>query len=398
MIEVVFAVVSFVLVFFLLLPFGEVVFSLFLKEKLEKAVTKHYDFGCVITAYKNAKITQPLIESLLQQNYKHFRIYLVADACDVSDFDVKHEKFTLLRPKAPLNLKAKSIIHAIENFQYEHEYIIVFDADNLAHDNFLNEINKYVNQGFKAIQGQRTAKNLNTLYACADSTGEFYKNYVERYIPYLLGSSAVISGSGMAVEAELYKAYLNSPEIERGKHMWKKMLQEDKILQNNLIGKNEKTAYAWNAIVYDEKVTTAQAVETQRSRWLYSYFQNLPNVLRVLKKGFQNYSFNQIFFGTITIAPPLFILLFLTVIMAIAGIWIQPVMSFILLASLLVFITNIFLVLYLSKVPKAVWRAIWGMPFFVFNQVKALFKIGNPNKNFKHTEHSRKVSIDEIRN
>ena len=90
--------------------------------------------------------------------------------------------------------------------------------------NFLAETNRYANAGYLAIQGQRTAKNLDTVYACADSIGEFYKNYVERLAPSLLGSSSVISGSGMAIERELYQSYLDSPEIQEGKELGKRML------------------------------------------------------------------------------------------------------------------------------------------------------------------------------
>lgn len=390
-------IISAILIFFLVFPFLKVFFSLFVKEKLTtKPPFKEYGFACIITAYRNADISKPLIESLLKQNYRNHKIYLVADNCDISDFDLEHENLKVFCPNPPLNLKAKSIIHAIENFDRNHEFIAVFDADNLAHPNFLAELNKYANNGYTAIQGQRTAKNLDTLYACADATGEFYKNYIERYVPYLLGSSSVISGSGMAVESELYKAYLNGPEIQQGKEKWKKMLQEDKILQNDLLGKNEKIVYAWDAVVYDEKVTTADGVETQRSRWLFSYFQNLPNSSGLILKSIKNLSWNQFLFGLITIAPPLFIMVFLSGLMALIGLFVMPVVTVAFVAALTIFVGTIFWTLYLSKVPAQIWKAIWGMPLFVARQVTALFKMGNPNKNFKHTEHTRNVSIDEV--
>jgi len=338
----IFMIISAVLIFFLVFPFVMVLLSGIFKDRVKPiqkgdAAYKEVDYGCIITAYKNAEIAKPLIESLVSsQKYDNLHVYLVADDCDITGWDVNHAKLTVLNPQPALKLKAKSIIHAIENFVRPHEYIAVFDADNLAHPQFFNVINKYVNNGHRAVQGQRTAKNLDTVYACADATGEFYKNYVDRYLPYVLGSSAVISGSGMAVEAELYKSYLASPEIEQGKTQWKKMLQEDKILQNVLLRENERITYAWDAIVFDEKVVSGEQVETQRSRWLFSYFQNFPNSSGLLLK------------------------------------------------------------VYLSKAPKQIWSALWGLPLFVINQFKGLLKMGNPNKNFKHSEHTRKVSIDEV--
>ena len=396
-----FIFVSVLLGFYLLFPFVTVFLALFSKEKIKTKeqfgdAYKEYDYGCIITAYKNAEISKPLIASLLKQPFQNFHIYLVADNCDVSEFNLNDDKLMVLKPYPSLKLKAKSIIYAMENYVRKHDYTIVFDADNLAHPDFLVEINKYANNGHHAIQGQRTAKNLDTMYACADATGEFYKNYIERYVPYMLGSSTVISGSGMAVETDLYAAYLASPEIAQGKTQWKKMLQEDKILQNNLLYKDEKIVYAKNAIVFDEKVVSGDQVETQRSRWLFSYFQNLPNSSGLILKGLTRFSWNQFFFGLITIAPPLFILLFLSMVTAVVGLFIAPKIGLGLIVAIAIFSFTILWTLYLSKVPKEIWSTIWGLPFFVLKQVTALFKMGNPNKNFKHSEHTRKISIDDV--
>ncbi|MEM9848037.1 MAG: glycosyltransferase, partial [Bacteroidota bacterium] len=304
--------------------------------------TKTYDFANIITAYRNAKIAQPLIMSLLQQQHTKHHIYLVADRCDLSDWILEHEQLTVLKPEPALNLKVKSIIHATENFVRPHDYIAVFDADNLAHPEFLSTLNRYANAGHRSIQGQRTAKNLDSTMAAVDALGEFYKNYVERYVSYLLGSSAVISGSGMAVQTDLYMAYLNSPEIQTGKTQWKKMLQEDKILQNFLLKKEERIAYAWDAIVYDEKVSTAEAVETQRSRWLYSYFQNLPNSSTLLWRGISGFNWNQLLFGLITIAPPLFILLGISATLAFVSLFIDPWVTATFILALMLFVGTIF--------------------------------------------------------
>ena len=214
----IYTVISAILICFLVFPFFMVLFSFFIKEKKPpESKEVKTDFGCIITAYKNALICQPLIESLLVQNYSNYHVYLVADECDLSDFNLKHEKLTVFNPDPPLRLKAKSFIYAVERFKREHEQVVVFDPDNLAHPQFLDEINKYVAAGHKIVQGKRKAKNLDSMYACADATGEFYKNYTDRYLPYLLGSSSVISGSGMAVERNLFQAFLDSPEIEKRK-------------------------------------------------------------------------------------------------------------------------------------------------------------------------------------
>jgi len=395
--QTIFLIISSIILFFLIFPFITVVFAQLFKEQVDpQKVEKDYDFACIITAYKNVAITEHLVHSLLNQSYQNFHIYLIGDECNSADFSFEDERLTVFFPNPSLRLKAKSIIHATENFIRPHDYTVVLDADNLAHPDFLKEINLYANQGYRSIQGQRTAKNLDSIYACADSTGEFYKNYVERYVPYMVGSSSVISGSGMAVESNLYQAYLDSPEIQQGKEMWKKMLQEDKILQNFLLNRDEYIVFAKNAIVYDEKVTTADQVETQRSRWLYSYFQNLPNSSGLIWKGLTNLSWNQLLFGIITIAPPLFILLFSAIFLLGLGLLIDPFTSIYLFIGLGIFGINIIWSLYLSDVPDQIWKAFYGLPVFIFKQFTALFKMRNPNKNFKHSEHSKAVKIEEI--
>jgi hypothetical protein len=64
----------------------------------------------------------------------------------------------------------------------------------------------------------------------------------------------------------------------------------------------------------------------------------------------------------------------------------------------IIFVLNILWTLKLSNAPKEVWNAVWAMPNFVIRQIKGLLKMGNPNKNFKHSEHTRKINIDDLLN
>ncbi len=395
----IFSVLAALAVLQLTYPFITVLLSRFLgKERLNKKeeTERQYDYACIVTAYRNSAIAKPLVESLLRQNYPHLIIYVVADECPDFDFGILDERFVLLQPTTPLRLKAKSIIHAMEQYRRPHDYTVVFDADNLAHPQFLTEINRYANASYVCIQGQRTAKNLDTTYAALDSMGEHYKNYIERYVPYLLGGSAVISGSGMATRTDVYRAYLKSPEIQQGQNQWKKMLQEDKILQNFLLKQNHQIAYARQAIVYDEKVDTGAAVATQRSRWLFSYFQNLPNSSGLLWRGLMNGSWNKLYFGFVTLVLPMFIQLAAAFGLAVLGLFIAPIWTIGLVLAVGVFGLNILWTLKLDAAPPQIWAALWQVPKFVGRQFTGLFRMRNPNKNFQHTEHKKYVSVEDI--
>jgi cellulose synthase/poly-beta-1,6-N-acetylglucosamine synthase-like glycosyltransferase len=389
-----------IVTFQLILPFLTVVAErLSGKEEVPPITSPNrpLHYACIITAYRNAAIARPLVQSLLRQSYPNLHIYWVADECP-PDFEpqISDARLTFLRPDPSLRLKAKSIIYATERWVQRPDYIAIFDADNLAHPDFLTEINRYAQAGHRCIQGQRTAKNTDQSFAAADALGEIYKNYIERYAPYRLGGSSVISGSGMAVETDLYLSYLNSPDIQQGKEQWKKMLQEDKILQNVLLRRNERIVYAWNAVCYDEKVQSGEAVQTQRSRWLFSYFQNLPNTLDLLWRGLKGRRWNQFFFGLVTVSLPMFIQLAVAGLLGLIGLFVAPWATLVLAAAVGLFALTVLWTLQLSDAPPAVWGALAKIPAFVGRQVLGLLKMGNPNKNFKHTEHTEAVSVEDV--
>ena len=161
-------ILSGLIIFQLILPFITVFLSRWTSGPvLPENGNAVADYACIITAYKNAAIAAPLVQSLIRQSYPHFHIYLVADECPPVTIPA-HPSVTVLEPSGPLRLKARSIIYAMEHLVRPHQYIVIFDADNLAHPDFLKETDRYVTAGFTCIQGERTAKNTDNNFAAAD--------------------------------------------------------------------------------------------------------------------------------------------------------------------------------------------------------------------------------------
>lgn len=391
----IFLLINSVIAFILVFPFVTVLCSLFVKEKRISNSIQETDFACVITAYQNAKIAIPLIDSFLRQNYTNYRIYLVADDCDLKDitFPVS-EKLSVLKPEHKLGSKVKSFIHGIDHFTREHGAVLILDPDNLGHPDFLQELNKYFQAGYSAVQGKRLAKNLDSVYACIDATGELYFNYTLKYVPYLLRSSANIAGSGMAVKSPLFKDYLQNERIAG--HLHEVIVAEDKILQNDLVGKDVIIAFAKDALLYDEKVAKADQVVRQRSRWLNSYFENIRYASGLIFRGIGKFSMNQFLFGLLTIFPPMFLVVASSLFFVLADLIFFPTMSLVLIGAGLLFFLNFMLVLYLGKAPAAIWKNLYGIPAFVFYQIVALFKMKKANKDFLATTHTNYVSIDDM--
>ncbi len=92
----------------------------------------------------------------------------------------------------------------------------------------------------------------------------------------------------------------------------------------------------------------------------------------------------------------MFVMLFAAFFFAVLGLFINAWVSLALAVAVVFYILTIFWTLKLSNAPKPVWNAVAAMPAFVLRQVKGLLKMGNPNKNFKHTEHKVNVTIEEV--
>ncbi|RMG29620.1 MAG: cell wall biosynthesis glycosyltransferase [Bacteroidetes bacterium] len=391
----IFIAINVVFIFFLVFPFfANLLASLSRKKKVEDKGEPH-DFACVITAYRNLAINRPLVESLLKQNYTNYHVYLVADRCEIKDWDLRHEKFTLLAPPEPLNSKVNSLRYALAHFHRPHQGVVVWDPDNLAHPNVLKLFDQYFHAGYQAVQGKRTAKNLDTVYACIDGMCELYYNYAMRYNLFRMGSSSTIAGSGMAVQTALFKDCLQLQRMDTREG--ESFIDEDKVLQMGIVERGKRIAFTPEAIIYDEKVDSADQVEKQRSRWLSSYFQQVPQALGMIFKGLFTFNWNKLWFGVSTLYPPLFILAISSALLLfIDALFFFPELFVPLLVAGLIFTLNFFLILKKARAPKEIWQAIWGIPVFVSSQIRALLKIKREKGNEAPTENKRVVSIDEL--
>jgi cellulose synthase/poly-beta-1,6-N-acetylglucosamine synthase-like glycosyltransferase len=391
--QIILLAVQLFIIFFLLLPFFNLFFSLLLpRKKLKQNFDKKHDFAAVITAYKEIDICIPCVDSILKQKYENYIIYLVADQCDISNIKFDSDKVVILNPAEKLGSKVKSIRHAIDNFKRKHDAIIIFDPDNLAHPQMFSKMNLYFNNGYKAVQGRRTAKNVDTVYACLDAMGEYYYNYVTKYAPYKLRSSSPIAGSGMAISTDIYIEHLNNYEHDSNKVI----VAEDKLLQAEIVAKGHEIAFARDAIIYDEKVSSGAQVERQRTRWINSYFKYSVKAVQIIFQGLINFSWNQFLFGLNIFLPPLFLLVLSSGFFFVLNFFIDKQMFIVWLCAIIIFFLNFNAALLLSNVEREIWKSMWGIPLFMFNQIMALLKIKRSNKEFMETEHTKLMTIDDV--
>lgn len=151
----------------LVLPFLlYVIRSLMATKKVEVAENRQADYAIIVTAYEQTDMLPSVINSILKLKYDNYLIYVVADKCDISNLTFDDQRVILFRPEEILSSNIKSHFYAINRFKRPHERITIIDSDNLVHPEYLNMMNISFEKGFKAVQGVREAKNLNTHYAC----------------------------------------------------------------------------------------------------------------------------------------------------------------------------------------------------------------------------------------
>ncbi|WP_345229933.1 glycosyltransferase [Olivibacter ginsenosidimutans] len=342
---------------------------------------KTADYAIIVTAYEQTDLLPSVVKSLLELNYNRdgYLIYIVADNCDISTLHFMDERVILLRPAAVLASNVKSHHYAITHFKRNHERLTIIDSDNLVHPDYLKELDKTFDAGFEAVQGVRCAKNLNGIYACLDEAGDMYYRLVDRKWLFGAGSSAALSGSGMAFTVDCYQTCLKQMKLAGAGF--------DKLLQYKILSQNKRIAFTEAAIVYDEKTAKPDQLVKQRARWLNTWFTFYLLGIKLLLKGIITWRWNMVLFAIALVRPPLFILLALVFIGFSVTWFFLPSASLIYVAALILFIINFYVALVHFKANRSIYRALLSAPKFVFIQFMALFKVKKANKLSVATRH-----------
>lgn len=165
----------------------------------------------------------------------------------------------------------------------------------------------------------------------------------------------------------------------------------DKILQLEIVKQGYPIAYVEEALIFDEKISHADAFGHQRRRWLSSQAIYLKKFFipgcKMLIKGKFNY-FNLAVMHNIV--PPRILLLGNLAILFLLSVTIENYLLIGPLGWSLLF--GVYLATLLLALPKAFFSkkflpALWSLPKVFLLMVKGLFQIKGANKSFIHTDH-----------
>ncbi len=223
-----------------------------------------------IPGYKEDAVIVQVAQKALQLNYppEKYDVIVIADSFLPETIKKLNElPLKLIEVSFENSTKAKALNKAMAQLpENDYDIALILDADNVLQKDFLQYINKSYNAGFKAIQGHRTAKNLNTPVAVLDAASEEINNTIYSLGHRIIGLSSRLVGSGMAFDYRLFKQIMSTVDAIGG---------FDKELELKLLKQRITIEYLPQALCYDEKVHQSDSFAKQRMRWLaaqYHYF------------------------------------------------------------------------------------------------------------------------------
>jgi len=380
-----------ILAFYFLQPVILFIIHLFTKNNIHKIApvvnyTPDINFAAIVTAHQDTRFIAPLVDSFIRQAYTNFTLYIVADNCDTENLFFEDNRVVILKPEPALNSKIKSINYAIDNFTQPHQVMVIFDSDNLVHPNYFKNLQTYFAKGFKVVQTHMLSKNIQTTFAKLDSVGHIYYTFTERKVKMDLGLHSAILGLGIALDTDLYKEIRYKDTIGGF----------DKKLQSQLAIKVKQIAFAEDAIVYDEKIEEGDALEKQRTRWIFTYFKHFKDSWNLFKSGITSLSIGRILLGSAMLRPPMFLLFFSALLFLALSAFIKPPLFYGWIILLTLYTVNFILIIASQSKQKGMLQSLVFIPLMLVRQLKSLFKIKAAKSDFLKTEHTNIIYIEEL--
>ena len=378
---------------------------LFRKEpKATNTTNKTHKFALVVSAHNEEVVIGNLVDSMKNINYpeESYGIFVIADNCTDNTAEIARQHGAQVYERTNNELRGKG--HALDwmfekIYEMDYDAISVFDADNIVHPEFLNQMNKQFNKGFKAVQGYIDTKNPYDSWISLSYAISFWSiNRVFQYARYTLGMCCQLCGTGFAVSTDVLR------KIGWGATC----LAEDMEFTMKLTLNDIKVGWAHDAIVYDEKPLTLSQSYKQRVRWMQGHADVFTRFFtKLMKKGIKEGKIIPIDCACYLFQPIRLIALFYITFMSFTHTFF-PGTFFTFGDVVPAFIWNTITICQLLFVPCTLffegrlnWKVIKGyIPYYFYTftwfpiAVVGAFK--KNNKEWFHTQHTRTISLSEI--
>lgn len=238
-------------------------------------------FACLIPARSEEAVIAALVRSLRGQNYPDalYDIYVIPNNCtDDTEGTARAAGAKIFRCFDPVRCKGDALHEAVAwLLPRGYDAFCLFDADNIAHPDFLARMNDAMLAGAKVAKGAMRVKNPRDSWVTGCYALYFVLNdtFFSRSRANL-GLSAKLVGTGMAVHREV---------LERMGGWNTTTIAEDAEFSAQCASLGERVWWVPEALTYDEAPITFGVSLTQRRRWCSGIMSTaeimLPRLLQI---------------------------------------------------------------------------------------------------------------------
>lgn len=246
-------------------------------QKPFKEAEKQHKFAILIPARNESKVIRQLLESIKAQDYDEDKIdtYVIVESLDDPTCQICEEyKNVFVFCREHLELKGKG--YALDEcFKYikkkqkdateKYEAYYIFDADNVLAKNYISEMNKVYDQGYKVAVGYRAIKNVNdsAVAACSGYYFTMFSTFKNKPKA-MAGLDIQVCGTGFYVDANVIDELGGWPFHT---------ITEDYEFSQYILNNNVKNTYNERAKFYDEQPAKFSVSFKQRIRWCKGFLQ-----------------------------------------------------------------------------------------------------------------------------
>ena len=364
-------------------------------------------FAVLIAAHNEERVIAPLLQNLKRLDYpaELFDVYVIADNCTDRTAEIARMHGVYAAERVSDKDRGKGyamrwMLARLAESATRYDAVVMVDADNLVGTNFLRVMNERLLEGKKVIQGYLDIKNpYDSWVSISMAISYWYTNRMWQLARNNLGLSCALGGTGLCIDMPLLQRL-----------GWEATgLTEDVEFGAKCVSLGIYPVWAHDAKVYDEKPITLRASLGQRLRWMQGHFNCAQQYMApLLGASIRERNWAKLDAAIYLFQPMSFLILFFTGFMFLfqASMPASSAMGAAteLLPTWFWALVNLFIMLQMPlamALERTSWKAFIGMPLFPFFMVTwfpvtllALFT--RNNRVWKHTVHTRAISIDDL--
>lgn len=385
------------------------------RKKEEVKVEPKKSFALIIAAHNEEVVIEGIVESLKRLDYPKqlYDIFVIADNCTDKTALKARKKGAIVYERTNREKRGKGyalewMFDKIFSMDKEYDAVAIFDADNLAHKNFLKEMNGKLSQGYKVVQGYLDSKNPEDTWITGSYSISFWTcNRMFQLSRSNVGLSSQLGGTGFCIDTEILE------QLGWGATC----LTEDLEFTCKLVLHGYRVGWAHDAIIYDEKPLTLSQSWWQRKRWMQGFADvSSRYFFKLLKRAILKCSFTALDCALYSIQPIVSILIGISAITGLVQYWMKAsnlISNFntiiysidfnlftiiAIIFSILQFIYTPFILILEKKLNLKIFCYYIIYPFYSITWFPISIQgiIDKNKKEWSHTVHTRSVKINDL--